>query len=308
MRPDGTAFGVFADTTYRCRMDLRGGILFAAEGPAFPVYVIERRSPEEVLKGLAELTGTMELPPMWALGYHQCRWSYMSADEGLEIARGFREHKIPCDTIWFDIDYMDGFRVFTFDKGRFADPKALNAGLAGLGFHSVYMIDPGVKAEPGYPVYDSGLAGDLFVKNAEGGVQHGKVWPGDTVFPDFTRPETRAWWAGLYGPLHGDGRLGNLERHERALELRRPERGHPPERRAPRGGWAVLPRRSRALPQRLRALHGSGEPRRPPRREPRQAALSSSPARATSGTSASPRPGRATTARPGRACTTGSPW
>ncbi len=205
VRPDGTAFGVLADTTYRCRIDLRKGIEFDAEGPAFPVYVIDRKSPEEVVKGLAELTGKMELPPEWTLGYHQCRFSYMDQAEGLAIAKGFRDHRIPCDTIWFDIDYMDGYRVFTFDKGRFPDPKGLTSGLAGMGFHNVFMIDPGVKHDPGYGVYDSGLAANAYVKTATGDDYRGSVWPGPCVFPDFTRPETRAWWAGLYKPFMAQG-------------------------------------------------------------------------------------------------------
>ena len=208
VRPDGTAFGVFADTTYRCRIDLREGILFAAEGPAFPVYVIDRKSPEEVVEGLAELTGRMEMPPEWALGYHQCRFSYMDQAEGLSVAKGFRDHRIPCDTIWFDIDYMDGYRIFTFDKGRFPDPRSMNASLAAMGFHNVYMIDPGVKLDPGYGVYDSGLAADAYVKTATGEDFHGKVWPGECAFPDFTRPETRAWWAGLYKPFMAQGVSG----------------------------------------------------------------------------------------------------
>jgi alpha-glucosidase len=208
VRPDGTAFGVLADTTYRCRIDLRNGATFAAEGPAFPVYVIDRKSPEEVLKELGRLTGRMELPPLWALGYHQCRFSYMDQAEGLAIAKGFREHRIPCDTIWFDIDYMDGYRVFTFDKKRFPEPKTLTSALSGMGFHNVFMIDPGVKADPGYGVYDSGVKADAYVKSAEGGDQLGKVWPGVCAFPDFTRPETRAWWAGLYQPFMANGVSG----------------------------------------------------------------------------------------------------
>lgn len=208
VRADGTAFGVLADTTYRCRIDLRDGVSFAAEGPAFPIYVIDRKSPEEVLRELGTLTGKMELPPLWALGYHQCRFSYMDQAEGLAIAKGFRDHRIPCDTLWFDIDYMDGYRVFTFDKKRFPEPKTLTSALSGMGFHNVFMIDPGVKADPGYGVYDSGLKADVYVKNASGGDQLGKVWPGVCAFPDFTRPETRAWWAGLYKPFMAQGVSG----------------------------------------------------------------------------------------------------
>lgn len=205
VRKDGTAYGVFADTTYRCRMDLRDGIAFAAEGPAFPVYVIESSSPEGVVRKLADLTGKMELPPMWALGYHQCRFSYMSETEALEIAGGFRDRKIPCDTIWFDIDYMDGFRVFTFDKKRFPDPKRLNTALHAQGFHNVYMIDPAVKVDPEYDAYRSGGKADAWVKRADGTEFNGNVWAGPSAFPDFTRAATRAWWAGLYKPFVATG-------------------------------------------------------------------------------------------------------
>ena len=241
MRPDGTAFGVLADTTYRCRIDLRDGIAFAAEGPEFSVYVIERKSPEEVLKGLADLTGRMELPPMWALGYHQCRWSYMSQEEGLSIARGFREHHIPCDTLWFDIDYMDGFRVFTFNPKTFPDPKGLNARLASMGFHNVYMIDPGVKADPGYGVYDSGTAKSVWVLAAAGGPQHGKVWPGDSLFPDFTRPETRAWWSSLYGPFMAQGVSGVWNDMNEPSNFGGPNGGTLPDDARHRGGGPFTP-------------------------------------------------------------------
>lgn len=198
VRADGTAFGVLADTTWRCEIDLSDGIRFAAEGPAYPVLVYEGATPQEVLKKLASDIGTIELPPLWALGYHQCRYSYYPESRVREIASLFRAKRIPCDVIWFDIDYMRGYRVFTFDSSHFPDPGALNADLHASGFRTIWMIDPGVKAEPGYSVFDSGSAGDHWVKRADGSVYNGEVWPGQCVFPDYTRPETMAWWAGLY--------------------------------------------------------------------------------------------------------------
>jgi alpha-glucosidase len=104
-----------------------------------------------------------------------------------------------------DIDYMDGYRVFTFSPTGFPDPAGLNAYLHARGFKSVWMIDPGVKVDPGYRVYDSGTAADVWVHDAFGGDYRGAVWPGDCVFPDFTRPATRAWWAGLYRDFMGQG-------------------------------------------------------------------------------------------------------
>ncbi len=200
VRPDGTAFGVLADTTYKCLIDLTTGIKFEADGPeeGFPVIVIDRDSPQEVLKSLAGLTGHMPMPPKWALGYHQCRYSYNPESRVREIAGEFRTRNIPCDVIWFDIDYMDEYRVFTFDKTQFPNPAKLNADLHDGGYHTIWMIDPGIKAEPGYFVYDQMESGDHWIKTAAGEPYKGAVWPGQCVFPDYTRPETREWWAGLY--------------------------------------------------------------------------------------------------------------
>ena len=208
VRKDGSSFGVLADTTYRCRIDLTKSILFAAQGPRFPIILIDGKSPQEVVKRLADLTGHMNLPPEWALGYHQCRWSYMSQEEALQIASEFRKRHIPCDTIWFDIDYMNGFRIFTFNPKTFPNPKALNDQLAKQGFHNVWMIDPGVKVDPNYPIYRSGKSKDVFVKTRAGTDFYGNVWPGKCVFPDFTRPATRAWWSDLYQPWLQKGITG----------------------------------------------------------------------------------------------------
>ncbi|MBX3357606.1 MAG: DUF5110 domain-containing protein [Phycisphaeraceae bacterium] len=205
VRPDGTAFGLLADTTWRCEIDLKDGITFTADGPAFPVIVIDRPSPQEVLTSLASLIGTIPMPPKWAIGYHQCRYSYNPDARVREIANGFRDRQIPCDVIWFDIDYMDGYRVFTFDKVQFPDPKGLNADLKAQGFHCIWMIDPGIKAEPGYPVYDTLMSGDMAVRTATNEVYKGEVWPGWCVFPDYTRPDAQEWWATLYQGFMAQG-------------------------------------------------------------------------------------------------------
>ena len=199
VRPDGTAFGVLFDTTWRA--ELRTGadrLDFRSEGGPFRVFIVDRESPQAVMRGLAELIGTMPLPPKWALGFHQCRYSYYPDARVRQVADEFRARHLPCDVIWMDIDYMDGYRIFTFDQTRFPDPSATNAYLHGKGFHSVWMIDPGVKAEPGYPVYDSGTERHLWVQTRAGQDFHGTVWPGDCVFPDFTMPAARQWWGDLY--------------------------------------------------------------------------------------------------------------
>lgn len=205
VRPNGTAFGVLADTTCRCRIDLGPSdspdISFTvgdAGTPPFAVYIFERDTPQEVVAALADLTGRMPMPPKWALGYHQCRWSYEPESRIRQLADEFRARQIPCDCLWLDIDYMDGFRCFTFDRSKFGDPLSLSRDLHARGFKTVWMIDPGIKVDPNYFVYSQGVAGDHFLKNADGGDYHGSVWPGPCTFPDFTREPTRRWWASLY--------------------------------------------------------------------------------------------------------------
>lgn len=199
VRNDGTAFGIIFDTSWKSELYTDSEeIRFNTDGALFRIFIIDRVSPQEVLKGLAELTGTIEMPPLWALGYHQSRFSYGTEKRVNEIADTFRSKKIPCDVIWMDIDYMDGYRVFTFDPKNFPNPGALNNTLHEKGFHAVYMIDPGVKVDKQYAVYQSGTANDAWVKKHNGEEYHGKVWPGDCVFPDFTSPSVRKWWSGLY--------------------------------------------------------------------------------------------------------------
>ncbi|UCH29878.1 MAG: DUF5110 domain-containing protein [Myxococcales bacterium] len=193
VRADGSAFGALADTTYRLEIDLRDGIRLSSAEP-FPVIVMEGNSPQSVIARLAQLTGCIELPPRWTLGYHQCRFSYYPDARVRELACEFREREMPCDAIWIDIHYMDAYKVFTFDPEGFPDPTATNDYLHDLGFRSVWILDPAVKAEAGYTAYEDGVAEGHFLVDAEGREHHEWTWPGDAAFPDFTRPETRAWW------------------------------------------------------------------------------------------------------------------
>jgi len=205
VRADGSSYGVLADTTYRVEMDLTGGIVFRADGRPHPVIVIERDHPADVVVALGELTGTIEMPPRWAVGYHQCRYSYFPDDRVKEIAREFRERKLPADVIWMDIDYMDGFRCFTFDEERFPDPRGLNSWLDGQGFANVWMIDPGLKNEDGYFAHDEGDEINAWVQTADREEYTGHVWPGECVFPDYTNARVREWWASLYHDFMAKG-------------------------------------------------------------------------------------------------------
>ncbi len=201
----GRAYGVFLDAPERSFFDFgrteRDAFSFGAHSSRLDYYVIDGPTPKDVIRRYTALTGRIALPPKWALGYQQCRYSYYPDRRVREIAKRFRDEKIPCDVIWLDIDYMDGFRCFTWDKGKFPNPKGLIASLRADGFATVVMIDPGIKAEEGYFVYDQGVAGDHFVKKPDGSIYTGRVWPGQCAFPDFHRAETREWWGGLYADL-----------------------------------------------------------------------------------------------------------
>ncbi|KAL9447789.1 hypothetical protein AB3S75_015295 [Citrus x aurantiifolia] len=197
--PNGEALGVLADTTRRCEIDLRkeSTIQFIAPS-SYPVITFGPfTSPTDALVSLSHTVGTVFMPPKWSLGYNQCRWSYDSEKRVREICRTFREKGIPCDGIWMDIDYMDGFRCFTFDKECFPDPKSLVADLHLNGFKAIWMLDPGIKHEDGYFVYDSGSKIDVWIQKADGTPFIGEVWPGPCVFPDYTQSKVRSWWASL---------------------------------------------------------------------------------------------------------------
>lgn len=199
VRPDGTSFGILFDTPYKAKLTTTDErINFETEGKLFRIFVIDRESPQAVIKGLAELIGTMPMVPRWALGYQQCRFSYTPASRVIEVADTFRIKRIPCDVMWMDIDYMDGYRIFTFNPQTFPDPAALNRDLHIRGFHSAWMIDPGAKVDSTYFVYKSGTANDVWVKTAQGKEFNGDAWPGACAFPDFTQPKTVRWWADLY--------------------------------------------------------------------------------------------------------------
>lgn len=205
VRKDGTAFGIIADNTWKSKLTTGREVRFESEGPAFRVFIIERNSPTEVLQCLGQLSGTMEMPPLWSLGFHQCRHSYVPDTWAMQIADTFREKQIPCDVIWMDIIYMDGYRIFTFSPKEMPNPKAFNDYLHQKNFKSVFMIDPGVKVDSAYFVDQQGVAGNYYVKKPNGENFVGRVWPGDCHFPDFTREEVRTWWSSLYKDFMATG-------------------------------------------------------------------------------------------------------
>lgn len=172
-------------------------LIVGAEGGEPDLWVIYAPTLAELTRKLQTLVGKTPVPPAWALGYHQSRWGYGGHADLMRLDEQFTKNKIPCDALWLDLDYMDGYRIFQTDPAKFPDGIDTTAAtLAKSGRRIVPIIDPGVKAEPGYRVYDDGKAEDVFCRNEEGGEFIGLVWPGETVFPDFSLARVREWWAG----------------------------------------------------------------------------------------------------------------
>ena len=202
---DGRGYGIFFDNSARGRFEFGvqtpGITRFEAECGEMRTYFFYGPQLTTVLERYTELTGRMIMPPLWALGYHQNRWSYVPEARVREVAREYRQRHIPCEAIHLDIDYMDGFRCFTWDEERFPDPAGLVRDLHADGFKVVSMIDPGIKVDPAYWVCREGLEEDTFCRYPNGKPYRGPVWPGDCYFPDFTSARVRAWWGTLYRGL-----------------------------------------------------------------------------------------------------------
>ncbi|BAZ48304.1 glycoside hydrolase family protein [Nostoc sp. NIES-4103] len=213
LRP-GLGYGFFFNTTFWSRFDLGaeqpGVWRMETQGSELDYYIIYGPEPAKILQTYTQLTGRMPLPPRWALGYHQCRWSYESQDIVRKLAHEFRQRHIPCDVVHLDIDYMNGYRVFTWSPKRFAHPQELIKELQQDGFKVVTIVDPGVKYEPeaDYKVFDEGLKNDYFTRNTNGQLFHGYVWPDKAVFPDFLRPEVQSWWGSWQNRLTDIGVAG----------------------------------------------------------------------------------------------------
>lgn len=203
------AYGVFWDNSCRGEVDLGASdshqIIFTAEGGELQYYLFAGPSVRRVLSCYTELTGRIALPPLWALGYHQSRFSYDTQECVLKLAEGFRARGIPCDALYLDIHYLDGYRVFTWDAVRFPQPSVMFNKLRELGFHTVAIINPGVRIDPNYPVYLDGIKNNVFLRQPDGEPVAAATWPGLCHFPDFTGPNTRAWWARCLKDLFDQG-------------------------------------------------------------------------------------------------------
>jgi len=202
---EGIAHGIFFDNTFKSHFDFgaedKTKTSFWADGGELQYYYIHGPHMMDVVKRYHSLTGMHPMPPLWALGYHQCRWSYYPESKVKEITQGFRKNKIPCDAIYLDIDYMDGYRCFTWNRKYFPDPKKMIRELSDQGFKTVVIIDPGIRVDDNYGVFKEGKDKKYFCRRCDDYFMEGHVWPGRCQFPDFTNPEVREWWGGLFDEL-----------------------------------------------------------------------------------------------------------
>lgn len=191
-------YGIFFDNSFRSYFDMGkemgDRIFFGAIGGQIQYYFIPGENIKEVVKNYTALTGRMEMPPLWSLGYQQCRFSYFSQEEVRELVKTFEEKDIPLDVVYLDIDYMDGFRVMTFKTPNFDNAAGLISDLKEKGIRTITIIDPGVKVDEEYPVFKRGKEGNHFTKKLDGEMFIGAVWPGDSAFPDFSNKDCREWW------------------------------------------------------------------------------------------------------------------
>lgn len=194
----GVAFGLFFDNTYKSYMDFgkenSGYYYFAADGGNLDYYFLAGPEMTSVVEAYTYLTGTTPLPQRWSLGYHQSRFGYETLQDVEEVTDNFIRYDIPCDVIHFDIDYMEQFRVFTWNEEAFGTPESLTSMLKEKGMRAVTIMDPGVKQKEGYHTYDDGVEKNIFLKNPDGSIYTNRVWSGTTVFPDFGRKDVHDWW------------------------------------------------------------------------------------------------------------------
>ena len=227
----GEAYGIFLDNSYRAHFDFGSSnqdcATFGADGGEMNYYFFRGPAIGKVLGRYADLTGHMPMPPLWSLGSQQSRYSYYSAATAEEIVRRYRADDLPLDVLHLDLHYMNGYRVFTWDPGRFPDPRGFVERLKKAGVKVVVIVDPGVKYQPPatgaivpaahpelasqegrYYVFDQGLAGGFFLRRTNGDLHIGRVWPGDSVFVDYTIDAAARWWGDLHRAYTDQGVAG----------------------------------------------------------------------------------------------------
>lgn len=206
------AYGLFFDNTEKSVFNLGKEntkyFTYHAVGGSLDYYFMTGDDLADIIGEYTGLTGRVPMPMLWTLGYHQSRWSYMNEGEVRELAENMKKYEIPCDCIHLDIDYMEQYKVFTWNRDSFSEPERMIEDLGRQGMKIVTIVDPGVKKEEGYSVFDEGVEKKYFATDGQGNLYVNEVWPGDAVYPDFGRIEVREWWGRQHKALLEKGVSG----------------------------------------------------------------------------------------------------
>ncbi|KAM4733138.1 neutral alpha-glucosidase AB isoform 4-T4 [Anableps anableps] len=205
-----TVFGKMLDYVQGSSETPQTDVRWISESGIIDVFLMLGPTPRDVFSQYASLTGTQAFPPLASLAYHQCRWNYNDQEDVRSVDAGFDEHDIPYDFIWLDIEHTDGKRYFTWDPHKFASPKEMLQGLMDKKRKMVAIVDPHIKVDTNYKIHNEIRSRGFYVKNKDGGDYEGWCWPGSAGYPDFTRPDMRAWWASQFAYDQYEGAMENL--------------------------------------------------------------------------------------------------
>uniref|UniRef100_A0A1A8IEW1 Glucosidase, alpha, neutral AB n=1 Tax=Nothobranchius kuhntae TaxID=321403 RepID=A0A1A8IEW1_NOTKU len=205
-----TVFGKMLDYVQGSSETPQTDVRWISESGIIDVFIMLGPTPKDIFSQYASLTGTQSFPPLSSLGYHQCRWNYNDQEDVRSVDAGFDEHDIPYDFIWLDIEHTDGKRYFTWDPHKFASPKDMLQGLKDKKRNMVAIVDPHIKVDSNYKIHNEIRSRGFYVKNKDGGDYEGWCWPGNAGYPDFTRPDMRAWWASMFSYDQYEGSMDNL--------------------------------------------------------------------------------------------------
>lgn len=193
--------GVFVAQAERSEFSVKSSVRENQVGidvsaPEITMYLISGDNIKHIVKKYTDLTGKPFFPPKWAIGYHHSKYGApRDQTESIKLANKFRDKQIPCDALYFDLQHMEENKVFTWDSQSFPEPEKLLGKLHEKNFKSVLIVDPGIKKEKGYEVYDSGKKKGVFIKDEENDDFLGSLWPGFCTYPDVLRKDVREWWA-----------------------------------------------------------------------------------------------------------------
>ncbi|XP_074410899.1 lysosomal alpha-glucosidase isoform X1 [Zonotrichia albicollis] len=207
MEDDGSAHGVFLLNSNAMDVLLQPSpaLTWRTTGGILDFYIFLGPDPKSVVRQYLDVVGFPFMPPYWGLGFHLCRWGYSSTDITRQVVANMTAARFPLDVQWNDLDYTDAKRDFTFNKTSFRDYPEMVRDFHSRGLRYIMIVEPGISSSgaPGtYKPYDEGLKRGVFIRNATGQPLVGKVWPGPTVFPDFTNPETHEWWHDMVKDFH----------------------------------------------------------------------------------------------------------